>query len=108
MGEITYIYSDTIPEGQVIAQADEPGSLRSGYPYNIFVDITVCAGPKPETTEPETTETVSPDESGEPSDTDVAAGTDTNGSPETTRSPETTGAPETTGKPEESTHPAEN
>ena len=102
VGKITYVYSDTIPEGQVIDQADEPGSLRSGYPYNIFVDITVCAGPEPETTEAETTEPLSPDETGEPSDTDVG------GTPETTRTPEETRTPETTGRPEESMHPAEN
>ncbi len=57
---------------------------------------------EPETTEAETTEPLSPDETGEPSDTDVG------GTPETTRTPEETRTPETTGRPEESMHPAEN
>jgi serine/threonine-protein kinase len=84
VGEITYVYSDTIPEGQVIAQEDEPGSLRSGYPYNIFVNITVCGGPTPETTEPPVTEPTEPAETNAPTETQPVV------------------------SPEESTHPAEN
>jgi len=66
VGEIVYVQSD-LPAGTVISQGREAGSLCSGYPYEVFVDIVVSNGDvPPETTVPE--DTSSSDEVGDVTD----------------------------------------
>lgn len=78
VGEITYVQS-TLPAGTIISQSREPGSLCSGYPYEVYIDLVISNGDVPVTENGE--ETASPDtplpdgETTSPSDTAAPEGT---------------------------------
>lgn len=47
VGNIIYVSSETVPAGTIIEQSREPGSLCSGYPYEVYVDIIISLGNVP-------------------------------------------------------------
>ena len=59
VGEVTYAQSD-LPAGTIISQSREPGSLCSGYPYEVYVNLIISNGDAPVTDAGEATD--SPEE----------------------------------------------
>ncbi len=63
LGNVTYEYNATIPEGQIISQGIEPNSNKSGYPYEVYVDVVISKGPAPYVPDTGTSEsTTAPEE----------------------------------------------
>ncbi len=44
LGTVTYVYSSNVPEGLVISQSINPGEYKTGYPYEVYVDVVVSKG----------------------------------------------------------------
>jgi len=83
VGKVTYVQDATIPAGTIISQGREAGSLCSGYPYEVYVDIVISNGDVPVETEP-------------PADTESPESPEDTENPEVTEAPEETTSPETT------------
>lgn len=89
LGNVTYKFSNTVPAGQVIEQSIPADTLRSGYPYEVYVDIVISRGPgeEEETTPSETVP------SGGSGDSSTTAPESAENSEPAAHEPETTATP---------------